>query len=263
MLYVLLKLSYDAVRHLGEGNARLDGDAARLSVLARTGWLTALVSTPPAASAPVDHAARGWRVVAIMAVIGVAAAIVAGLLGAWGYAPVVGWIAAALTFCLITWADSRNRDAAQTAAMARREDPSPSATDLLILLANVASLVAVAYLLVQADSARGARQALLAGLAVASVAVSWTLIHTLYMLRYAVLYYSGSVGGINFNQPDMPSFVDFAYLAFTIGMTYQVSDTNLESTQIRAAAFRHGLLSFIFGSMILATMINLVAGLPR
>lgn len=200
---------------------------------------------------------------AIMLVIGVVVAILTGVLGAWGYAPVVGWIAAALTFCAVTWTDTRNRDPAQTAAMARRDDPSPSATDLLILLANVASLVAVAYLLVQANSAHGTRQALLAGLAVASVAISWALIHTLYMLRYAVLYYSGSVGGINFNQQDMPRFVDFAYLAFTIGMTYQVSDTNLESTQIRAAAFRHGLLSFIFGSMVLATMINLVAGLPR
>jgi uncharacterized membrane protein len=67
-----------------------------------------------------------------------------------------------------------------------------------------------------------------------------------------VLYYSGSVGGIEFNQEDLPSFTDFAYVAFTIGMTYQVSDTNLQSTQIRAAAFRHGLQSFNFGSVILA-----------
>jgi uncharacterized membrane protein len=78
-----------------------------------------------------------------------------------------------------------------------------------------------------------------------------------------VLYYSGSIGGIDFNQKDPPRFADFAYLAFTLGMTYQVSDTNLQSAQIRAAALRHGLLSFVFGSMILATTVNLVAGLPR
>lgn len=198
-----------------------------------------------------------------MMVVGVVAAIVTGVLGAWGYAPVVGWSAAALAFCVVTWLDTRSRDADQTAAMATRDDPSPSATDLLILMANATSLVAVAYVLVQANSAHGARQALLAALAVASVAISWTLIHTLFMLRYAVLYYSGAVGGIDFNQPEMPSFADFAYLAFTIGMTYQVSDTNLHSTRIRKAAFRHGLLSFIFGTMILATMINLVAGLSH
>jgi uncharacterized membrane protein len=198
-----------------------------------------------------------------MLVIGVLAAIVTGLFGEWGYAPVVGWSAAALTFCFLTWVNTRGRDAEQTAAMATRDDPSPTATDLLILMANLASLVAVAYLLVQANSAHGARQALLAALAVASVAVSWALIHILYMLRYAVLYYSGSVGGIDFNQTELPRFTDFAYLAFTLGMTYQVSDTNLQSTQIRAAALRHGLLSFVFGSMILATMVNLVAGLSR
>ncbi|MBO0879828.1 MAG: DUF1345 domain-containing protein [Mycobacterium sp.] len=207
--------------------------------------------------------ARGWHLLSLMVVVGAAATTVTGVLGEWGYAPVVGWSAAALTFCSITWAHTGNQDADQTAAMATRDDPSPTATDLLILMANGASLVAVAYVLVQANSAHGARQALLAALAVASVATSWVLIHTLYTLRYAVLYYSGSVGGIDFNQTDTPTFTDFAYLAFTIGMTYQVSDTNLESTPIRRAAFRHGLLSFVFGSMILATMVNLVAGLSR
>jgi uncharacterized membrane protein len=105
------------------------------------------------------------------------------------------------------------------------------------------------------------RQALEASLAVVSVAASWALVHTLYMLRYAVLYYSETVGGIDFNQRELPRFADFAYLAFTIGMTCQVSDTNLENSRIRAAAFHHALLSFVFGSMILATVVNPVAGL--
>jgi uncharacterized membrane protein len=199
----------------------------------------------------------------LMLAVGIPIAVVAGMLIGWGYAPVVGWCAAALTFCFMTWAHVRHRDADQTAEMAARDDPSPTTTDLLLLLANVASLAAVGYVLVQANSAHGSRQALLAALAVASVAISWALIHILYMLRYAVLYYSGSIGGIDFNQKDPPRFADFAYLAFTLGMTYQVSDTNLQSAQIRAAALRHGLLSFVFGSMILATTVNLVAGLPR
>jgi uncharacterized membrane protein len=196
-----------------------------------------------------------------MLVIGALATIVTGLFAGWGYAPSVGWSAAALTFCVLTWASMRGRDAEQTAAMATRDDPSRRTTDILLLIANLASLAAVAYLLVQANSTHGVRQAVQASLAVVSVAASWALVHTLYMLRYAVLYYSGTVGGIDFNQDELPRFTDFAYLAFTIGMTYQVSDTNLESTPIRAAAFRHALMSFIFGSMILATIVNLVAGL--
>jgi uncharacterized membrane protein len=198
-----------------------------------------------------------------MVVLGLVAAIVTGVFAGWGYAPAVGWIVAGSTFSILTAAYTKGKNATQTAAMAARDDPSPPVADVLILLANFASLAAVGYLIAQGNSAHGARQAILAGLAVVSVAVSWALVHMLYMLRYAVLYYSGEVGGINFNQEDSPSFIDFAYLAFTIGMTYQVSDTNLESTRIRVAAFRHALLSFVFGSVILATVVNLVAGLSR
>jgi len=198
-----------------------------------------------------------------MVLVGVPAGIVTGLFAGWGYAPVVGWSAAALTFCLVVWMLTRGRDAAETAAMATRDDPSPTVTELLVLIANLMSLVAVAFVLVQASSASGAKQGLLASLAVVSVAASWAVVHTLYMLRYAVLYYSGTVGGIDFNQDELPRFMDFAYVAFTIGMTYQVSDTTLRSSQIRLAVLRHGLQSFIFGSLILATTVNLVAGLAR
>jgi uncharacterized membrane protein len=236
--------------------------AARRLVLAFGRWFTARVSTRAAPASPTSaHGLRAWRRLLPTLVLGVVATILTGLFAGWGYAPSVGWTAAMLTFCVLIWAGTRGRDAEQTAAMATRDDPSPRATDLLLLSANLASLIAVAYLLVQAHSTHGVRQAVQASLAVLSVATSWALVHTLYMLRYAVLYYSGTVGGIDFNQDELPRFTDFAYLAFTIGMTYQVSDTNLESAQIRATAFHQALLSFVFGSMILATMVNLVAGL--
>ena len=199
----------------------------------------------------------------VMAAVGIPAGIVTGVFAGWGYSPVAGWTAAALTFCLRTLVDTRHRDAADTAAMATRDDPSSTVAELLILMANLASLAAIAYVLVQASSAHGAKRALLAAVAVASVAASWALVHTVYMLRYAVLYYSGTVGGIDFNQEESPRFRDFAYVAFTIGMTYQVSDTTVRRSQIRLAALRHALQSFVFGSMILATTVNLVAGLAR
>jgi uncharacterized membrane protein len=206
---------------------------------------------------------RAGEVLIAMVVVGVPAGIVTGLFAGWGYAPVVGWSAAAVTFCLVVWIITRRRDAAETAAMATRDDPSPTVAELLVLMANLVSLAAVAYVLVQASSAHGTKQALLAASAVVSVAASWALVHILYMLRYAVLYYSGTVGGIDFNQDELPRFLDFAYVAFTIGMTYQVSDTTLRSSQIRLTALRHALQSFIFGSLILATTVNLVAGLAR
>jgi len=102
---------------------------------------------------------------------------------------------------------------------------------------------------------------LLAGLGVVSVALSWFAVHTFFMLRYARLYYLDSAGGINFNQDEKPVYSDFAYLAFTVGMTYQVSDTDLKTHAIRATALRHGLLSYLFGAVILATAINFVVSL--
>jgi len=76
-----------------------------------------------------------------------------------------------------------------------------------------------------------------------------------------MLYYTGPDGGVSFNQSEAPRYADFAYLAFTIGMTFQVSDTDLQTLAIRATVLRHALLSYLFGAVILATTVNLVAGL--
>jgi uncharacterized membrane protein len=70
-------------------------------------------------------------------------------------------------------------------------------------------------------------------------------------------------GGVDFNAEGAPCYIDFAYLALTIGMTFQVSDTNLKTTNIRRTALRHALLSYAFGTLIIATTINLIAGLTK
>jgi uncharacterized membrane protein len=196
-----------------------------------------------------------------MMTVGAIAGVATGLAGQWGYAPVVGWTAAALTFSAWIWTVITRMSADLTAAHATWEDPSRATTEVLILGANLASLAAVGFVLIRANSSQGAARGLLAGLAVASVAASWLLVHTLYTLRYARLYYSGPNGGVSFNQEEPPRYTDFAYLAFTLGMTYQVSDTDLQTHAVRATALRHGLLSYLYGSVVLATMINLVAGL--
>ena len=93
--------------------------------------------------------------------------------------------------------------------------------------------------------------------------MSWVAIHTVFILRYAQLYYSGTPGGIDFKQPEPPAYVDFAYLAFSIGMTFQVSDTDLQTRKIRATALRHSLLSYLFGVVIVAMTINLIMELSH
>jgi uncharacterized membrane protein len=148
-----------------------------------------------------------------------------------------------------------------TASHSTREDPGRAGADLIVLIAAVASLGAVGLVLAEASAARGWQQSLYAGLGVASIVLSWFTVHTLFTVRYARLYYTSESGGVNFHQAKPPSYLDFAYLAFTIGMTFQVSDTDLESPTIRHSALRHALLSYLFGAVILATTINLVAGL--
>ncbi|HEV7192161.1 MAG TPA: DUF1345 domain-containing protein [Jatrophihabitantaceae bacterium] len=190
------------------------------------------------------------------------AAFATGLLLGWPYAPLVGWDAAALIFVAWVWsAVIIPFSSVQTAAHATREDPGNAATDVILLSAAVASLGAVGFILIQATSAHGASQDLLAGAGLGSVALSWFTVHTLFTLKYARLYYSGVHGGVDFNQSTPPRYLDFAYLAFTIGMTFQVADTDLETPAIRATALRQALLSYLFGAVILAATINLIVGL--
>lgn len=198
----------------------------------------------------------------IMLIVGIIATIVTGGLGQWAYAPTVGWCVAALTYSTMVWLGVATLDPAETRARASREEPARAIADLLVLLLSIASLFSVAVVLVQAAQASGLAKGLLAGLALASVALSWILLHTLYTLHYARQYYTADKG-IDFNQDRAPQYTDFAYVAFTLGMTYQVSDTNITNHTVRATVLRHTLLSFVFGSVILATTINLVAGLSH
>jgi len=198
-----------------------------------------------------------------MLAAGVLTAAGTAALGGWLLAPIIGWATASVVYVVWVWSTVGHMDAGTTASHATREDPSRAVSDLLVVFASLGSLGAVLYLLVQEHSTPLEVRGSLAGVAVVSVALSWGLIHTLFTLRYASLYYWDQEGGIDFNQDEPPRYSDFAYLAFTLGMTFQVSDTNLQSNDIRATALRHGLLSYVFGSVILATLINLIVGLSH
>jgi uncharacterized membrane protein len=209
---------------------------------------------------PVRGVSTGMRL-ALAVLIGVLAAAATVVLGSPKYAPAIGWDVAASTVLLWVWLTIWPMSSEDTANHATREDPTRPVSDVVLLGSSVASLAAVAILLLQSGSAKGAAQDLLAGVGVATVALSWIVVHTVFTLRYALLYHAGHDGGIDFNQTTPPRYSDFAYLAFTLGMTFQVSDTDLKTPAIRATALRHALLSYLFGAVIVATTINLVAGL--
>jgi len=194
------------------------------------------------------------------AVVGVAAAAAVGVSVGWPYAPAAGWIVTAIIYLVTTWALIARMNAEQTrdhACRPHEQDATRSWSHAIMLLASLASLAGVGYLLM-AESSKGNLVA--AAVGILSVAASWFAVHTVFTLRYARLYYTGGGNGIDFHQ-DPPTYADFAYLAFTIGMTYQVSDTDLNARNIRATALGQAMLSFLLGAIILAVTINLVAGL--
>jgi uncharacterized membrane protein len=193
--------------------------------------------------------------------IGLLVGIAVTSVSAWEYGTLIGWDAACAAYIIWVWTTVWPLDAGETAPLAEHQDPTRATADLLLLSAAVASLVAVGFVLAQAAHAKGATELLRIGLGLASVIVSWLLVHTVFALRYARLYYTGMDGGVDFNQADPPTYRDFAYLSFTIGMTFQVSDTALEQGEIREEVLRHSLLSFVFATGIVATTINLVASL--
>ena len=219
---------------------------------------------PDSASRPAaPRASTARRKLLVSFGAAVAAGTAAAVAGAGRAAPLIGWDILAMVFCAWVWSTVWRLDAEPTARHAQREDPSSDLADLVLVGAAVASLVAVGVVLVGAGQDNGDLKYLQAGFALLSVFVSWTLIHTVFTLKYARLYYRAPAGGINFNDSGDPDYRDFAYLSFTIGMTFQVSDTNIESKQIRRTALRHAWVSFPFGAVIIATSINLVSGLAK
>jgi uncharacterized membrane protein len=198
---------------------------------------------------------------AVAFAIAVAVAVATVSFGSGRFAPLAAYDSAALVYMAWLWYSIWRLDSGATSRRALRADPGRLAADGLLLSASVISLVAVGVVLVDAGHKHGASKDILIGLGVISVVIGWCVVHTLFTVRYARLYYGHPEGGIDFNEDDPPRYIDFAYLAFTVGMTFQVSDTDLQSKEIRATVLRHMWLSYLFGAIIIAVTINLVAGL--
>jgi uncharacterized membrane protein len=179
----------------------------------------------------------------------------------WQVAIILAWVVSSGVFLVWVWLSIRHADGRRTAELAMVEDPSRIAADLLLISASGASLVAVALALLEASDKQGTAKDLIIAVAGLCLVISWTTVNTVFTLRYASQYYGDSPGGIEFGKESSPTYADFAYLAFTIGMTYQVSDTQLSTREMRKTALRHALLSFVFVTSVVAMTINIVAQL--
>ncbi|WP_375538331.1 DUF1345 domain-containing protein [Mycolicibacterium sp. CBMA 311] len=191
--------------------------------------------------------------------IGLVGGLITGVLSdRWPVGLLVVVIATATIYVLWALAVLWRMDPERTKAHARVADVDDEVGDLVLLLITIASLTSVGILLV---SANDADKAAYAGMSLAAILTTWSLLHTMYTARYARLYYDDVPGGIDFNSDEAPQYVDFYYFSFNLGMTYQVSDTNVTTSRIRAEVLRHCLFSYIYGTVIIACTINLVINL--
>ena len=200
--------------------------------------------------------------VIVAAGIGALAAFAAAWFAPWQLTVLVGWDVTALCIIIPVWTVISDFDAEQTSAFALREDNTRAQTHLLLLGASVVSLVGVALVFLKANEGGHPNQALLEGAGIFTIACSWILVHTVFALKYAHVYYTPPKGGIDFkSREEHPDYRDFAYTAFTIGMTFQVSDTDVTQRAMRHQVLRHAIVSFFFGAVILSTTVNVIAGL--
>ncbi len=185
----------------------------------------------------------------------------------WPEASLITWIAFALTIIVMDWIIIFKAHPKEIRKIAKLQDSSRTLIFLFVIIASVISLSAILFLL---KAAKGQADEVVIGhvlLAMASVIVSWWLVHTLFTMRYAHLFYTADegqttpVGGLEFPGDKEPDYLDFVYFSFVVGMTFQVSDVEISSRHIRRLALIHGLVSFIFNTAIVALSINVVASM--
>lgn len=190
-------------------------------------------------------------------VVGAVIGVVVGILTDTPLGILAGIAATATIFVAAGWIVLWPMDADATHRNVSREDFRPVTDELVVVAAALGGLVGIVVLLLLSGSDTG--QAV-AAIALGGVFMAWAGLHLMYAARYAYLYYTPASGGIDFNSDDPPTYRDFLYFSYNLGMTWQVSDTDVSSGTIRTVVLRHCLLSYVFGNVILAATINLVVG---
>jgi uncharacterized membrane protein len=219
-----------------------------------------LASRAPGARRLLDPRAATGRLL-----ISAAVGIVSTVLTPSGEVPlrvraVVGWDAGALLFAALSWVMISRASAAETKKRAALEDPGRRLVFVIALASSLFSLFAAVVVMRQVRTLAPGHVQIWTGLALAAVALSWVVTHTAFTLRYAHLYYRrhATKQCFEFPRTEAPSDVDFAYFAFTIGMSFQVSDVVVASCHARRAVLIHALISFVYNTTILALTLNLV-----
>lgn len=145
--------------------------------------------------------------------------------------------------------------------MRRHSDENDANRLVILIMSTVLAAVVMAAIAGELAAARNGDHGAMAKL-LATLALAWTFANAVYSLHYAHAYYCGSGeeaghrGGIEFPGSHSPDYRDFAYFAFTLGMTFQTSDVQITAPGIRHLALLHSLVAFAFNIGVIAFTIN-------
>lgn len=205
---------------------------------------------------------RHWRLGAA-AVAGIGGGFGATRLGWPGAAPeLAGWVAGAIVFLGLTWRLFLTADEARVKARAALEDEKAPVILLVILAAVLASLGGIVMALIESKSGTGGEKVLVASLAGLTLVSSWLVLQTVFVIHYAHRHFGGAKNEVFGFSGDPPtSYMDFVYLSFCIGATFQVSDMTVNTTRLRNLITAHAAAAYLYNTAILALGINIIAGL--
>jgi uncharacterized membrane protein len=192
----------------------------------------------------------------------IAIGIVAGFLLPGSLRPVtrfiVGWDVFAALYLVLAYIMMLRCDVAHIRRSAILQDDGRFLILLVTAFGALASLGAIVY---ELGASKGNPTGLI--LAIVTIVLSWTLVHTVFALHYAHDFYRNKKpGGLQFpsgDQHEDADYWDFVYFSFVIGMTAQVSDVGITDKIIRRTATVHGVISFVFNTALLALMVNIAA----
>ncbi len=177
---------------------------------------------------------------------------------------ITAWTVGVLCFLILVLVMMFSANAEKTQIRSQRQEIDNLALYRLVVLAAFASLFIIGTVLAKNKDKFTPE----VGLSILAILCSWFLMHTMFALHYAAFYYRQDyshpeleyVGGLKFSGEDSPSYLDFMYFAFTLGMTSQTSDTAIIKSSMRRLCLGHTVVSFFFYSVIFAMTVGIASG---
>ncbi len=133
---------------------------------------------------------------------------------------------------------------------------------MMLVFTAAAALASLVAIVAELGTVQGAsRTPAQLAVAIVTIVLSWSFIHSMFALHYAHEYYArkGKGAGMEFPGDEDPDYWDFVYFSIVIGMTSQVSDVAVTSKSIRNTVAAHGVVAFFFNVTLLALMVNIAA----